>query len=65
MSIDFLYGAVDRQFVFLLVLPFLVGLAGLASEYFGQLLASRSVSRRPRAIQDKLLIAISKSQPAL
>jgi len=61
MSIDFLYGAVDRQFVFLLVLPFVVGLAGLASEYFGQLRASRSESRRPRTIQDKLLIAISES----
>ena len=65
MLIDFLYGAVDRQFVFLLVLPFLVGLAGLASEYFGQLRASRSVSRRPRATRDKLLMAVSESQPAL
>ena len=32
---------IDRPFAFLLVLPFLVGLAGLVSEYLRQLWAKR------------------------
>ena len=52
MSFDYWFETVDRSFAFLLVLPFLVGLAGLVSEYLRQLwvapreMLKNSASRR-------------------
>lgn len=36
MSIDYWVGNVDQTFVFLLALPFLVGVAGLLAEHLGK-----------------------------